>query len=166
MTDVLVNQIPASILRRLAATGYDLLLLAALWFLTTGILVPLYVACGLPTEDINGVVRPPVWFLQRVLLPILIVETWGFYAWFWRRGGQTLGMRAWRIRAHDPFGMALSLQQTVLRFLAGMLTWLTLGLGLLLVLLPPHQALHDRLSGTRTTVLPKPEKPDKGSKTK
>jgi len=158
MTDAAHNQMPAGILRRLAATSYDLLLLIALWFVTTGILVPLYIASGLPAEDIQGVLRPPRWFLQMVLLPVLILETWGFYAWFWLRGGQTLGMRAWRLRVQGHSGMALSPRQTVLRFVAAILTWLSLGLGLLLVLLPPGQALHDRLSGTETILLPKSER--------
>ena len=40
-------------------------------------------------------------------------------------------------------------------FAAAGLSWLTLGAGYLVVLVHPHQTLHDRLSLTATVVLPK-----------
>lgn len=146
---------PAPLLRRLAAAGYDGMLLIAMWFITTGILVPLYTNSGLPVDDFNGVLRPPVWFLQWVLFPLLLIMTWSFYAWFWLRGGQTLGMRTWRIRSRALGGGSMTLNQSVMRFFAGIVSWLLLGAGYLLVLVPPFQSLHDRISGTETLLLPK-----------
>lgn len=150
--------LPAPLWRRLAALGYDLLLLIALVFITTGIVIPLYTHSGLAVTDVNGVIRPPTWFLRGVLLPLLLLEIWAFYAWFWLHGGQTLGMRAWRIRTQTPGNHMLTMPQTLTRFGGGLLSWILLGAGYLLALVKPYQTLHDRLSGTETVVLPKPEK--------
>ncbi len=143
---------PAPLWRRLAAAVYDLLLLVALWFVVTGALVLLYGWSGLPMEEVNGVERPPQWFLRNVLFPLLLALTWAFYAWFWLRGGQTLGMRAWRIRVRDALGRPMRVSQTILRMVAGALSWLLLGAGYLLVLVPPHQSFHDRMSQTETVM--------------
>ena len=44
---------------------------------------------------------------------------WGsvcsFYLWFWTHGGQTVGMRAWRLRVQNADGSAISLTQALIR---------------------------------------------------
>lgn len=137
------------------AMVYDGFLIIALWFLVGFAFVMLYLQTGLPTEDINGVIRPRQDILKGALFPLLLLATWGFYAWFWLHGGQTLGMRAWRLKVRDFRGRPLTLTQTVGRFLGAFASWLFAGGGWLLVLFPPHQTLHDRLSATETVVLPK-----------
>lgn len=146
---------PAGLGRRLMALIYDLLLLAAIWFVTAGIWVWLYPLTGLPVEEVRGLTRADPAFLQAILFPLLLLETWGFYAWFWLHGGQTLGMRAWRLMSRDYRRRSMGLAQTLIRFLAGAMSWALLGAGYLLALLPPNQTLHDRLSGTETVVVPK-----------
>ncbi len=74
---------PAGLLKRLMALVYDGFLVLALWFVTTGIFVLVYPKTGLPMEDINGVTRAAPDYLKGILLPLLLVETWLFYAWFW-----------------------------------------------------------------------------------
>lgn len=39
----------------------------------------------------------------------------GFYLWFWTHGGQTVGMRAWRLRVQNTDGSAISLTQALIR---------------------------------------------------
>lgn len=39
----------------------------------------------------------------------------GFYLWFWTHGGQTVGMRAWRLRVQNSDGSAITLTQALLR---------------------------------------------------
>ena len=39
----------------------------------------------------------------------------GFYVWFWTHGGQTVGMRAWRLRVQNSDGTAISVTQALLR---------------------------------------------------
>lgn len=62
----------------------------------------------------------------------------------------TPGKRALDLRVVDARGARIGLGRAVLRHLAGTLSWLGLNLGHLLAALPPrHQALHDRIAGTR-----------------
>ena len=146
---------PAPLWRRLAAAVYDFMLLFALWMLVGALAFAFYNMAGLPLEE-SG--RPPFWFQRGVLLPLLLLATWGFFAWFWLHGGQTLGMRAWRLVARDWLHGPMNLPQTVARFIGGTASWLAFGLGYLLVLVRPYQSFHDRLSRTETVLMPKSEK--------
>jgi uncharacterized RDD family membrane protein YckC len=146
---------PAPLWRRLVAMIYDGLLLVAVWFITAGILVSLYPKTGLPMDDVAGVMVPAKAALRGVLLPVLLLVTWGFYAWFWTHGGQTLGMRAWKLLSRDVHRRPMTLLQTVSRFLSGLISTALLGLGWLIALLPAKQTLHDSLSSTETVVVPK-----------
>ena len=133
---------PASLLRRLAAGFYDLLLLA-------GILMVIGVAVVIAR---SGAAIPPgtLWFQALVLG----VATF-FYAGFWTRGGQTLGMKSWRLRVETLDGETPDVTRSLLRFAAGLLALLPAGLGLLWMLVDRDQrAWHDRLTGTRVVLLP------------
>lgn len=149
---------PAPIWRRFAAAGYDFLLLAALWMAGTALFITIYGLTGLPMDDAGGVDRPSRLVLQWGLFPFLVVLTWAFFAWFWLHGGQTLGMRAWRLVTRDRHHGPMKVRQTVSRFCAGILSWALLGAGYLAALVAPFQTLHDRLSGTETVLLPGKEK--------
>lgn len=144
---------PASLWRRLAALMYDGLLLCALLFVTAGVLSPLFIWLELPTDTVNGVLVPSRLVQQTLTFPLLCLLVWGFYTWFWTHGGQTLGMHTWRLRAVRSSGAPMGWRHSTLRMLAGVLTWMLLGLGYLPVLLG-KPALHDWLSGTRVVVLP------------
>lgn len=154
--DVYNHFAPAPVWRRLAAGFYDFLLLAGVWFITTGICVSLFnhLFHDLLINN-NGVGQPPAWFLQWVLFPLLVLETWGFYAWFWLHGGQTLGMRSWKLETRHYRGSPMTLWQTVVRFFAAVLSVLLFGAGYWLAFFEPGQTLHDRLSLTQTRVVPK-----------
>jgi uncharacterized RDD family membrane protein YckC len=74
----------------------------------------------------------------------------GYYVGNWMRSGQTLGMRAWRLRTVTEDGNAMSLRSSLLRFLCGFLAWPPAALGVLWLYVDPERlAVHDRLSGTR-----------------
>lgn len=60
----------------------------------------------------------------------LIVIAMTFFCGFWVRGGQTLGMRAWRIKVLRDDGGALHWTQAAARFGAGVIAILPAGLGL------------------------------------
>ncbi|MDF1629094.1 MAG: RDD family protein [Alcanivoracaceae bacterium] len=146
---------PAPLWRRLVAMIYDGLLLVAVWFITAGILVSIYPKTGLPMDDVSGVMVPSEAALHWLLFPLLLLVTWGFYAWFWTHGGQTLGMRAWKLLSRDIHRRQMTLLQTVSRFLSGIISTGLLGIGWLIALLPAKQTLHDSLSSTETVVVPK-----------
>jgi uncharacterized RDD family membrane protein YckC len=138
----------AGLPRRLAALIYDSLLLLALWFATAALL--LAASGGLLSQPD----RPP-WLLLLERVSLLLV-TFLFWGGFWTHGGQTLGMRAWRLKLVRDEGGPISWHQAVQRCLAAVLSLAPLGLGYLWVLIDPHRrAWHDRLSGTRVVVLPK-----------
>lgn len=139
-----------SLARRLAAILYDALLLTALFMLAGYPYVTL--VGGAP---LNGSARLG---LQLYLLSIAFV----FFGWFWVHGGQTLGMRAWRLRLVSAAGGPVNWKQAAIRFAAALLSWGCLGLGFFWALFDREKrAWHDHLSGTRLILLPK--QPKRGS---
>ena len=68
----------------------------------------------------------------------------GYFLWSWLRGGQTLAMKAWKIRLVD-----VTPGKALLRFVLALLLVPT-GLSILAVFFDrERQFLHDRLAGTR-----------------
>ncbi|MDP1773451.1 MAG: RDD family protein [Methylobacter sp.] len=123
-------------LRRLTAIVYDLLLLIAVLFVATALLLPL-----------NG---GQAFTAQQFFFPLyLLLVSFLFYAWFWTHGGQTLGLRAWKIKVLTLDKKPISWKQALLRFTAAIISWGFLGLGFLWILIDKNQrSWHDRLSKT------------------
>lgn len=121
--------------RRLAACLYDALVLVAVLMLAGAAWVAVT----------RAAVPPGDWLFRAYLLAIAAV----FFASFWTRG-ETLGMRAWKLRIVAADGRAPGWSRALLRFGAALISWAPCGLGFLWVLLDPDRlAWHDRLSGTR-----------------
>ncbi|MCG8535319.1 MAG: RDD family protein [Pseudomonadales bacterium] len=138
----------ASLFRRLASMVYDALIVVALWFL----IATIYLAAAGVNDERSAQQ------LQITLFPFLLVGTFAFYYWFWSRGGQTLGMRAWRLQVVNGNldGRPVNLFQCLSRFLMAILSLSCFGLGYLWVLISPSgDTWHDSLSNTRTLLLPK-----------
>ncbi len=134
---------PPGLLRRLAAIFYDSLLLAALLVVASA-LITLPVGFILGKQAAEGLGENPLFLFWLDLIPLL------FFSWFWRRGGQTIGMRAWGLKLVSRDGGPVTVGRTVLRFFAALLSWAACGLGFLWILVDPERlAWHDRLSGTR-----------------
>ncbi len=133
---------PATLLRRLAAALYDSLLLVALWMLGTFLILPFYHGEAVPSGS---------WWYPLYLISI----TGLFHAWFWSHGGQTLGMRAWRLWVTDETGEIPSFRLGLWRYACSLLAWFSL-LGLLWCAIEPRgRAWHDLISHTRITHIPK-----------
>jgi len=134
------------LLRRLAAGLYDGLLVIAL------LVIPTLLAMALR----GGEPIPPGDLLFQALL---LLTVGGFFTWFWSHGGQTLGMRAWRLRVEQQSGAPLTMRTALLRFGVGLLSLAVFGLGLVWILFDADKlAWHDRATGTRVVVLPKQKK--------
>ena len=132
--------------RRVAALVYDsFLLIALLMVFTAGALFFTHGLAVLP--DTAG-----AWvYVYRAGLLLIIA---GYYIFNWLRSGQTLGMRAWHLRAVSDSGTPMALRAAVLRAVFGALAWVPAALGVLwLYFDPDHLALQDRLSGTRVIKL-------------
>jgi uncharacterized RDD family membrane protein YckC len=75
-----------------------------------------------------------------------------FFLWFWRNGGQTIGMRAWRLRLFSTNDKPFGYGRAFIRLICSLG-----GLGSLLVLIDfkSKQSLQDRLANTEILVLTK-----------
>jgi len=132
---------PAGLLRRLGAMFYDSLLLLSVLMVGTALAL-------LVTRGAMDYHNP---FFRGYLCGLSFL----FYAWFWVRGGQTLGMRTWKLRVQRLDGGPITLWQAVLRFLCAIPAWALLGLGYLWLLVDKDRmAVHDRLSKTVIVRLP------------
>jgi uncharacterized RDD family membrane protein YckC len=125
---------------RLMAMLYDGLLLFSVWFIAS---IPVIIlATQAEWQNLPGFRL----FLQLYLLLVAFL----FFAWFWTHGGQTLGMRAWKLRLVTSENQAPDWRQCLVRYVTSMISWACLGLGFLWVLFDKDKlAWHDRLSGTR-----------------
>jgi uncharacterized RDD family membrane protein YckC len=132
------------LLRRLAAILYD-------WLLLLGVII----VASLPVVWLMGG-APSSWATQTAFRLYLLAIAFTFFAWFWTHGGQTLGMRVWRLRLVSADGGPVSWRQASGRFLAAALSVGCLGLGFLWVMHDrERRAWHDRLSGTHLQLLPR-----------
>ena len=104
----------AGLPRRFAAMLYDALLILAIWMITLLAMVA--------ANDGEPVLGAPVQSL-------LFLEAFTFFAYFWSAAGQTLGMRAWRLRLASNQGGRVSLHQATLRFAVALIAFGALGLG-------------------------------------
>lgn len=102
--------------RRAAAIAYDTLALIGIWFVVAGIAVGFHHGEAIPDHDAG-------------FRAALVLSAYCYFGLCWRRGGQTLGMKSWRIRVVDRATAApLSWRQISIRFVVGALSWLPLGL--------------------------------------
>lgn len=125
------------LLRRLAALGYDLLLLFGLLFCLTWLLLLLRA---------GATIEPGTWWFD-LSLPALAFM---FFGWFWTHGGQTLGMRAWQLRVVRLDGHPLTWRDALVRYVAALAGAAALGLGFFWAFLDPDsRCWHDRVSRTR-----------------
>lgn len=135
---------PAGFFRRIAAMLYDGLLLLAILFVAT--------AAGLPFNNGEAFASDNLYFLAY-----LVLVSYFFYVWFWTHGGQTLGLKAWRLKILTENGQPITWTQASIRFISAMLSWSVLGLGFIWVLIDKdNRTWHDRLSRTAVFFAPKP----------
>ena len=130
------------LLRRLAALVYDALLLFTVLFAAT---VPVLLLTG------GQAIRPNSPAFTLYLLAVSYV----YLGWCWTRSGQTLGMRAWRMRVRTRGGEPLGWRRSFGRFAAALVSVGAAGIGLLWVAVDRDGlSLHDRLSGTVLELIP------------
>jgi uncharacterized RDD family membrane protein YckC len=124
-------------LRRMGAIVYDALLLLAVLFFATAIALPFNSGQAFTAGQ---------YYFPLYLLGISYL----FYGWFWTHGGQTLGLRAWKIKLSNPDGSEVDWHRASLRFSAAILSWAFMGLGFVWCLVDKNGlSWHDHLSNTR-----------------
>ena len=133
---------PAGLLVRLVAMFYDALLLLSALLIATAIAL-------LVTKGSLHTHNP---FFRTTLFLICF----SFYAWFWLHGGQTLGMRAWKLRLQNKDGRPITIWQALLRFLVAIPSLAFAGLGFLWMLIDKDKMTwYDRFSESVIVRLPK-----------
>lgn len=141
----LTPMLPAPLWRRLAAALYDAILVAAIWMTA---------ALG------DAVVRALLGlaYNAHVLRAVLLLLGVLYFGWSWTRGGQTLGMRAWRLQLRRSGGGPLTWATALARYGFAWIAWLPLGAGVLWSAVDARRrAWHDAWSGTELVLLPKPD---------
>ena len=128
----------AGLLRRLGSMVYD-------WLVLAGVLMVAAFPVVMLARD--ALPHPPWRTLFQGYLLLVAVT---YFGGFWVHGGQTPGMRAWRLTLTTHTGQDVSWKQALLRLLAAVLSSLPAGLGWLWMLVDRQGlAWHDRISGTR-----------------
>ncbi|MBW3697497.1 RDD family protein [Vibrio sp. T187] len=148
---------PAGVMRRFGALFYDALIVLAIEMMAAGVIIAILealVAAGLmtygPYIDVSDMLsKHPIW---SYVYTFYLVAVWVyFFVFFWTRAGQTLGMRAWKLRLQNPNGTAISVTQALIRL--G-----TSGFGLANLTVPfdpQKRGFHDMWAKTEVVVLPK-----------
>ncbi len=129
---------PASLFRQLAAMVYDSMLIFAVLFFASAIAIAF---------NHGEAIVSNIYFKFYLLLTLFT-----YYAYFWHRSGQTLGMRAWKIRIETEQGGNPGWGCSYLRLVFAVLSLSCLGLGYLWRLFKPY-TWHDRLSHTRIVLI-------------
>lgn len=120
-----------SLARRLASLVYEAFLVFAVSFFAAWLF---FFASG-GRDATQGLVRRELQFFIVIVLA-------AYFLWCWLRGGQTLAMRAWRIRLVE-----VTPRKAIVRFV---LALALLPVSILWALVDrDRQFLHDRLAGTR-----------------
>jgi len=129
---------PAFIIRRIAAFLYDSLLLIAVFFVVTSIAIAFNEGNAIENHAFKLVLYA-VGFL--------------FFSWFWKNGGQTLGMQAWRIKVISESGDTLTYKQCFQRYLSATFLF---GISLIAAMFNSSgKAWHDSLSNTKIVFINK-----------
>ena len=93
-----------SLLRIVAATIYDSLLLLGVWFLVGSIALAVKFVFTGEVSSLNPFAG----------MSLVILSTWLYFAIFWIYGGKTLGMSSWKLRIISLSGNKISIIQTII----------------------------------------------------
>jgi uncharacterized RDD family membrane protein YckC len=149
----------AGLFRRLGAYLYDLFAVAALLMLAT-VFAILVVMIGNHTGLINlSAYKDVADYLANNLLfaAYLAVVIIAFYGYFWSKAGQTVGMKAWRLRIQNSDGSNISFTQSLIRMATS-----AFGLGNFLALFQERNAFQDLWAECEVVVLTKELNSGKG----
>ena len=123
---------------RLLALAYDFFPMLALWFITAGVFTAIH------RDAVRG------GWLGLLEFAVMWLLAGAYAVASWRRGGQTLGMRAWRLRVTDMQGANATTRALWLRYAVGGISLLCAGCGFWWAWVDRERLTwHDRISRTR-----------------
>lgn len=126
----------APLYRQFFAMFYDSLLILALLFIATAVLLAFNSGHAIQQQ------QNPFYSIYLLLIVFM------FYSWFWRTGGQTLGMKVWKIKIIHETGYLPSWQHSFVRLFFSLLSFACLGLGYWWHIFFGY-TWHDKLSHTK-----------------
>ena len=125
---------------RLLSLLYDFFPMLGIWFIVVVAALTLNRGDAIQSNTLAGALE----------LIALLAATGVYATTSWRRGGQTIGMKPWRLYVTDVDGARAPLARLWLRYAAGIVSLLCAGLGFWWAWLDRDGlTLHDRISGTR-----------------
>ena len=146
ISDIKMNEAQTTItptyvglIRRIFAIFYDSFLLIAILFIVSGIAIALNQGAAIESNN--------------TFYPLYVIIVFGlsylYFAWFWIHGGQTLGMKTWRIQLHSANNKKISWKIASIRFFGALLSWAGGGLGFIWAFIDKkNRCWHDLLSHT------------------
>ena len=125
------------IIRLLAASVYELLILLAIWMATAWVFILIFGDATLS-------------YKRFMLQLVLWLVAGAYFVWCWIKSGQTLATQAWKIKLVNAAGTTLTLRQALLRYAFASASALLFGLGFVWAFADKdHYFLHDRLLKSR-----------------
>lgn len=130
-----MNKSDVSLLRRLGAASYDVFLAFSLAFFIVGVILIAFFGKQAQTD---------AWMFF-----VSLVTIYFYFAWSWVKGGQTLGMKAWKFHIMQDNGKSITHKQALIRFILSIVSFSVVGLGFIYQLFNENNlALHDKFSNT------------------
>jgi uncharacterized RDD family membrane protein YckC len=130
------------------AIMYDLFLLIALLFIATAIAMALN----------QGKAIEPGQTLYPFYVIYLLIISFIFYGWFWTHGGQTLGMKTWKMKLQLTNGQAVTWKLALVRFITAIISWGVAGAGFLWSLLHPQKRTWHDIASNSVLIDLRPDK--------
>jgi uncharacterized RDD family membrane protein YckC len=135
------------LMRRLAAIIYDLFLLVAVILVAVSLFT--IVVESVAGQSSSGELLENPWIKALFQLYLYLVSAL-FYLWFWTHGGQTLGLKVWKLKVVANDLSEPDMKKAGLRLVWAIVTCIPFGLGYLWALFNKDRlTLYDQLSGTR-----------------
>lgn len=135
------NAMPAPLWRRIAALVYDVFPLIGLWMITAFVYL---FAAGRHYDPAH-----PEWGTRLGLQLALLAVTLAYFSISWVRIGQTIGMRAWKLKLLRADGGKVGVWPALARFFFALLSLAIVGIGFWWTLFDAQKrTLHDRICKT------------------
>ena len=125
--------------RRLFAIFYDMFLLLAIYFIVS------YAAIFFN----HGKAIEPTDTFYPLFVLVISALSYLYFAWFWIHGGQSLGMKTWRIQLQAENNAVIDWRIEAIRFICAIISWAAGGIGFLWALFDrKNRCWHDLASKT------------------
>ncbi len=125
-----------SLLRRLGAISYDIILAFSLAFFIVGAILIAFFDKQAQTD--------------LLMFGVYLITVYLYFTWSWVKGKQTLGMKTWKFKIEQDNGENITQKQAFIRFILATLSFAVIGLGFIYQLFnKDNLAWHDKYSNTR-----------------